>query len=1032
MQQPGSAFEVVSIFLSFFPIPTGLSVPNFDLMEAVAAVGVAAAAVQFFEVAAKALKTCSEIRQSAKGESKSNEELGKYVQDLQQIQSSLKAPLPGSDPQTNLVAGIRQECGEIAKELLLRLGKVQQHGRKGWRTSMQATFRTMTESKNIKELERRYQACQRKFQEVLSIEMRHAVADVLRTQGKTNDNLLSIVLPEIHTRFDQVQDSLAHKALLDSLYFPDMFARHRNIAPPSEGTYEWIFDQDAEKDKEMRAKLGQLKRWLSSNEPYFWINGKAGSGKSSLMSFIESDKRTQDELKIWSGSHELYIFSFFFWRPGTDLQKSITGLLQSLLYQLVKKKPAAMGGLVSSGGTLMHSVWTETNLLRAIARVLPMYRHDRLFFLVDGLDEFEGQYLRLLDTLFKLQTGMNIKLCLSSRPETALVKRLASFPSIRLQDINSRDINHFVKQSLGPYQSQGTTDEDIIFTVESRSEGIFLWAVLVCKSLVSGYEAGDDEGTIRRRLNATPTGLESLFSYMFSNIEDVHRESLSVYFSLLKWNVASVAIATVLLHKTPFETLQQYGTECPLMQHRILAQSKGLIELGNFADPVDSRWALLHISTGQKRTEPVLESEYDDLTRYDTIALQWIHRSAYDCLLNSPSGGLAVSLRPDDETRLARETLAAVVWLSKHIPHVVVESGRLNTGLWKAVTDMSSLFDIPGGDLGDDTIQGLDELFAAIMSSLYTEDGASLCQPLSGLLDEADQKNGTQLPLWQFWAGMAGFPDVDRFILPRLEQLERSAYPHRPISVFLMWISQSHKGPWNQLPAVWHRAVDFLTRQAGRQSRAASIESLDGTGELRSHMLSFLEIGTGKAHYFIASALDAMCSTIQEGIDDTGWEAVTKLLKVCEAWDIYHGEPTADKPGYLSPLQMQVPQLYANAYLVNAPEPFKSQRRQRTLRLLCLDPKQMAEANGSWERLKVTASFELSEHCSQAMGDLVVDDLSPFGGFAESMGQERCLQLILNDIWEDPDGQLDAWQRLYIRAYVRKWFKYLWVRRAGK
>ena len=82
--------------------------------------------------------------------------------------------------------------------------------------------------------------------------------------------------------------------------------------------------------------------------------------------------------------------------------------------------------------------------------------------------------------------------------------------------------------------------------------------------------------------------------------------------------------------------------------------------------------------------------------------------------------------------------------------------------------------------------------------------------------------------------------------------------------------------------------------------------------------------------------------------------------------------------------------------------------------------------------MKVTAAFDISEQCSQAMDDLVVDDLSPFGAFTESMGQERCLQLILNDIWEDPDGQLDAWQRLYIRAYVRKWFKYLWVRRVEK
>jgi len=203
-------------------------------MEAVAAVGVAAAAVQFFGVAAKALKTCSEIRQSAKGESKYNEHLESYVQELERIRASLNAPLSGTDPQTDAVADIRKECGKIAKELLLRLEKVQQHGQKGWRSSAKATWRTMTESKNIKELEQQYQACQRKFQEALSVEMRNAIADVLRKEDKMNDTLLSILLPEMHTRFDQVQNSLAQQAFLESLSFPDMFTRHRNIQPPSE------------------------------------------------------------------------------------------------------------------------------------------------------------------------------------------------------------------------------------------------------------------------------------------------------------------------------------------------------------------------------------------------------------------------------------------------------------------------------------------------------------------------------------------------------------------------------------------------------------------------------------------------------------------------------------------------------------------------------------------------------------------------------------------------------------------------------
>lgn len=203
---------------------------------------------------------------------------------------------------------------------------------------------------------------------------------------------------------------------------------------------------------------------------------------------------------------------------------------------------------------------------------------------------------------------------------------------------------------------------------------------------------------------------------------------------------------------------------------------------------------------------------------------------------------------------------------------------------------------------------------------------------------------------------------------------------------------------------------------------------------MRSHITSFFDYGIGLEHWFIVRALDAMCSKIREGSDDICWNPVTRLLEVCEVWDIYHGIPTEIQPGILSPLQMQVPQSYANVHLNTAPESFISRwRRRRTLRLLCLDPRQSAAATLDildGRRINVVGSYDISEQCSKDIGELVVDELSPFGDFTESMVQERCLQLILHDIWEDPGNQLDAWQRLYVRAFVRKWFKHVWVRRA--
>jgi type II secretory ATPase GspE/PulE/Tfp pilus assembly ATPase PilB-like protein len=52
-------------------------------------------------------------------------------------------------------------------------------------------------------------------------------------------------------------------------------------------TFEWLFQNNA---------LG-FPEWLQSDRGIFWITGKAGSGKSTLMKYAFSDPRTLRILK---------------------------------------------------------------------------------------------------------------------------------------------------------------------------------------------------------------------------------------------------------------------------------------------------------------------------------------------------------------------------------------------------------------------------------------------------------------------------------------------------------------------------------------------------------------------------------------------------------------------------------------------------------------------------------------------------------------------------------------------------------------
>ena len=92
-------------------------------------------------------------------------------------------------------------------------------------------------------------------------------------------------------------------------------------------TFQWIFekpnDSTAHNWDDFAAHLSQQ----GVTSPYF-INGKAGSGKSTLMKFIVGNPKTKKALAQWAENRELMIVKYFFWNLDTDLQKTSTGMLR--------------------------------------------------------------------------------------------------------------------------------------------------------------------------------------------------------------------------------------------------------------------------------------------------------------------------------------------------------------------------------------------------------------------------------------------------------------------------------------------------------------------------------------------------------------------------------------------------------------------------------------------------------------------------------------------------------------------------------
>ena len=79
--------------------------------------------------------------------------------------------------------------------------------------------------------------------------------------------------------------------------------------------------------------------WLQFGKGIYWVNGKAGSGKSTLMKYIVSHNKTASLLRTWAGDSKLCTGGFFFWNSGSKQQRCQVGLFRSLLHEILGQHP---------------------------------------------------------------------------------------------------------------------------------------------------------------------------------------------------------------------------------------------------------------------------------------------------------------------------------------------------------------------------------------------------------------------------------------------------------------------------------------------------------------------------------------------------------------------------------------------------------------------------------------------------------------------------------------------------------------------
>ena len=230
------------------------------------------------------------------------------------------------------------------------------------------------------------------------------------------------------------------------------------------------------------------------------------------------------------------IAAFFFHDRGSEMQKTLTGMLQKIVCSILRQIPALFSCVMPIFTDLAQTQrrkkpqWDSEHLQSALIAIVAQREvRVRILFLVDALDEHSGdneQLAFLLEKLIKKADNdyVGIKMCLASRSWTIFEEHFGSCPGFAIHDYTKSDIFNYVTSRLRLESQilQSTEEEsltDIIELVTERALGVFIWVRLVVDLLVKGFRDGTPLTTLEIIARDLPQDLKELYAHTLKRIE---------------------------------------------------------------------------------------------------------------------------------------------------------------------------------------------------------------------------------------------------------------------------------------------------------------------------------------------------------------------------------------------------------------------------------------------------------------------------------------------------------------------------------
>lgn len=383
---------------------------------------------------------------------------------------------------------------------------------------------------------------------------------------------------QTHISLERILLQDRRKALLETLKFENIDSRYLTIKAAHAKTCEWLLQNP------------EFVAWLdphgfSHHHGFLWINGKPGAGKSTLMKFAYTHAKRKE-------ADNETIISFFFNARGDELEKSVTGMYRSLLYQLLGRLPDLQEVLDDPklvrwsqneyptwGIGLLHSLFSAA-ISKLGQRSLTCY--------VDALDECDEHEVRTMKENFEnlgehaVESRIQLYICFSSRHYPYMDIQHGRRLVLEDQIGHGQDLERFVRNRLRLGTSKQV--EEVRSEIRRRAAGIFMWVVLVVDILNKEFGKGRIFA-VKKRLREIPDELHQLFRDILTrdneNMEDLLLCIQWILYSKrpLKRTEFYFAIVSGLSPEPENLEWEQEYVASDDMDRFVLSSSKGLAEV---------------------------------------------------------------------------------------------------------------------------------------------------------------------------------------------------------------------------------------------------------------------------------------------------------------------------------------------------------------------------------------------------------------------------------------------------------------------